>query len=299
MPARQKQKRKHRNEFSRNAGLEKNWHDYDLVEQKEHLNEAADEIDLIRSRLDESAAKERLQSASRTDTEIFEALRKYEHNLEFILCLGIGSLREKPAQYQLAFLMMLRRGLECTVSIFDPLFDARDLALVRHLGMQAPLENKCGHYTLDRPTFVYMPRCPRELYESLLRANWTELLLRQMVLCGNDLDHYNAMDTYPAMTRISQHYYRYAMPSYEEAPLGVLDAVLHTFFAPLELSPELDTGAGWSYKAAPTNRRRRTRRANIEDLTTAMNETTLEDFWSLPPEAHHESEVIQTPIVIS
>ncbi|WFD43166.1 hypothetical protein MPSI1_001819 [Malassezia psittaci] len=89
------------------------------------------------------------------------------------------------------------------------------------------------------------------------------------------------------------------MPSYEEAPSGALDAVLHTFFAPLELSSELDVGAGWSYKATPTNRRRRARRANIEDLTTAMNDTTLEDFWTLPAEVHNDHEVIQSPIVIS
>lgn len=46
-----------------------------------------------------------------------------------------------------------------------------------------------------------MPKCPRALYEALLRANWDAVRLRGLVLCGNDLDAYMAQDTYPAMTR--------------------------------------------------------------------------------------------------
>lgn len=61
--------------------------------------------------------------------------------------------------------------------------------------------HQCGEYTLDRPTLVYMPKCPRALYEALLRANWDAARLRGLVLCGNDLDAYMAQDAYPAMAR--------------------------------------------------------------------------------------------------
>ena len=61
--------------------------------------------------------------------------------------------------------------------------------------------DQCGEYTLDRPTLVYMPKCPRALYEAVLRANWDAVQLRGLVLCGNDLDAYMAQDAYPAMTR--------------------------------------------------------------------------------------------------
>lgn len=243
---------------------------------------------------------DRRKSDSRVRSEltvaVLTALREREPSPESILCLGIGKLQSAPAQYQLAMLLALRRGFErhpperCSVTVYDPLFDDEDVALVRRLGMELPADNKCGEYTLERPALAYMPKCPRELYEALLRANWNEARLRQLVLCGNDLEAYVPQDACPALARIPRHLFRYAMPVSDEAPPGALEAVLHTFFSALNLASELDVDQGWTYRAAPRGRPRRGKRA------PPRAPPAIEDYWTLPPATCTSQEVLSTPI---
>lgn len=61
---------------------------------------------------------------------------------------------------------------------------------------------QCGSYTFDAPTLAYMPHCPKELYDALLRANWSKDGLRRLVLCGNDLERYSMSADTPALARI-------------------------------------------------------------------------------------------------
>ena len=62
---------------------------------------------------------------------------------------------------------------------------------------------QCGAYELREPTFVYMPHCPKDMYEALLRANWHMDRLAQLVLCGNELSMYMTdMAAYPCIERI-------------------------------------------------------------------------------------------------
>ena len=44
---------------------------------------------------------------------------------------------------------------------------------------------------LSEPTLLYMPHCPRFLYDQLLQKNWSIEGLRRIVLLGNALDIYN------------------------------------------------------------------------------------------------------------
>lgn len=75
------------------------------------------------------------------------------------------------------------------VTVYDPLFSPQDVAVLARLGMTLPESNNCGAYTLREPTIIYMPHCPREMYEALLRSNWS-LDLRSFAICGNDFDDY-------------------------------------------------------------------------------------------------------------
>lgn len=181
----------------------------------------------------------------------------------------------------------------CPVTVYDPLFGDDDVALLALLGMDLPDANKvgsstdqCGAYTLDQPTLAYMPHCPKELYESLLRANWAKHRLEQLVLCGNDMDNYPLADDRPAMHRISTcdrlpepHTHRSAMPTYKDTPPGALDAVVHTFFHPLDLDPKMVAEGGWQYTAVP--RRNRRGKAKRMPKTEAL---LPEDraFWAMP-----------------
>ena len=45
-------------------------------------------------------------------------------------------------------------------------------------------------YMLQEPTVAYMPHCDLQLYESLLRANWSPEQLPQLVLIANRFSEY-------------------------------------------------------------------------------------------------------------
>lgn len=47
-----------------------------------------------------------------------------------------------------------------------------------------------GKYVLDAPTIAFMPHCDLELYENLLRANWSKQRLSSLLLIGNNLGRY-------------------------------------------------------------------------------------------------------------
>ena len=137
-----------------------------------------------------------------------------------ILCLGIGSASVPAARDQWALLQDMRQhiykhcGTQPVVVVFDPQFEDMDVALVQRQRAKLPLENNCGAYQLSEPTLVYMPHCPKELYEALLRANWRKEALERIILCGNELSLYSTdMSAFPCLERIAPYTYAYPVPS--------------------------------------------------------------------------------------
>lgn len=45
---------------------------------------------------------------------------------------------------------------------------------------------------VERPTFLYMPCCPRELYEAVLDANWSKDALGKLVVWGTSFQSMGA-----------------------------------------------------------------------------------------------------------
>jgi hypothetical protein len=45
-------------------------------------------------------------------------------------------------------------------------------------------------YPLRNPTILFMPHCDRNLYENVLRANWTKEGLQNMLLVANRFSEY-------------------------------------------------------------------------------------------------------------
>ena len=47
-----------------------------------------------------------------------------------------------------------------------------------------------ARYGMEERTIVFMPHCDLQLYENLLRENWTEQRLLNVVLIANRLSEY-------------------------------------------------------------------------------------------------------------
>ncbi|TFK72164.1 SRR1-domain-containing protein [Pluteus cervinus] len=110
------------------------------------------------------------------------ALASYSFPVTEILCLGLGSPSlSLNARVQLAFLLALCDHLHidyAKVAIYDPVFEADDLALLESLQMRPLTENRARcfyllfQYRLTQPTICFMPHCDLELYENIIKTNW-------------------------------------------------------------------------------------------------------------------------------
>ncbi|EMD38602.1 hypothetical protein CERSUDRAFT_94134 [Gelatoporia subvermispora B] len=123
------------------------------------------------------------------------------------ICLGLGSpAASRDARAQLAFLLEACDALELdrgAIPVFDPVFSDEDHALLSELGLQPTAEDKQARYALEDTTLAYMPHCDLQLYENLLRANWTRAALPRVVLIANRLSEY--ADSMPSR-RLSAEY---------------------------------------------------------------------------------------------
>lgn len=111
-----------------------------------------------------------------------------------VLCLGLGSpMVSRNSIAQLVVINSICDALEIShdkVSFFDPQFSEEDVRGLQEMGFHVPLENKHGKYLLNDRTFIFMPHCGLELYENLLRHNWSAKALSQLMLLGNVLQDY-------------------------------------------------------------------------------------------------------------
>ncbi|KAI0685476.1 SRR1-domain-containing protein [Cytidiella melzeri] len=126
-----------------------------------------------------------------------------------VLCLGLGSpSSSRDARAQLAFLLEVCDDLtleRSNVSAYDPAFTDEDDQLLATLGMKRlpDSENRNAAYPLPEPTIVYMPHCDLQLYENLLRANWSRDRLPQLVLIANRFSEY--LDSIPSHKLTAEH----------------------------------------------------------------------------------------------
>lgn len=74
------------------------------------------------------------------------------------------------------------------MAVCDPVFSAEDTALLTALNMRVFAPGAA--HALARPTLCFMPHCDIELYDALLRANWSALGLARLFLVGNALQEY-------------------------------------------------------------------------------------------------------------
>lgn len=149
---------------------------------------------------------------------------------------------------------------------------------------------QCGGYSLPRPTFVYMPHCPRELYEALLRANWTHDALARIVLCGNDLSAYaltgGDRSTFTCLLRAAECVSSCTLPHFPTAAAGALDGAMQCFLSPAGIwdavHREQAEDEGWNYRPAMRKSRPRRRRGASSSPDVAALTPADDAFWELP-----------------
>ncbi|PPR03956.1 hypothetical protein CVT26_001161 [Gymnopilus dilepis] len=133
-----------------------------------------------------------------------------------VLCLGLGSPSlSQNARTQLAFLTEACKLLNVVheeISIYDPVFTQEDTAF-----LERELQMKSANYTLAVPTLCFMPHCDIELYDALLRANWSREGLSRLFLLGNQLREYLENKSTRALESTVPHLLR-AAPLLENRP---------------------------------------------------------------------------------
>lgn len=141
-----------------------------------------------------------------------------------LLVLGLGSVTEsRSAQIQAAFALELAAWLDSQtteasastsitaststlepastigtlvrphirVSAFDPISSDLDDKVLRSLGIEPVDRATACPKAYKEPMLLFMPHCPRGLYEAYLRANWASAeQLRRVMLCCNRLTRY-------------------------------------------------------------------------------------------------------------
>ncbi|KAH9934876.1 SRR1-domain-containing protein [Fomitopsis serialis] len=121
---------------------------------------------LLQQTTDELAATEWTRECRQILRESLDALG---FRCPSVLCLGLGSpSASRDARAQLAFLLAICDDIRidrANVSVYDPVFAAEDVALLAALGR--------GRFRAAAPTVAFMPHCDLQLYENLLRENWS------------------------------------------------------------------------------------------------------------------------------
>lgn len=171
--------------------------------------------------------------------ECFDGLRSAIDAVPLsLLVLGLGRVTEsRSAQIQAAFALELAAWLDSQtteaststsnpaststlepastigtlvrphirVSAFDPISSDLDDKVLRSLGIEPVDRATACPKAYKEPMLLFMPHCPRGLYEAYLRANWGSAdQLRRVVLCCNRLTRYSEVIS-SANSKISTH----------------------------------------------------------------------------------------------
>lgn len=106
---------------------------------------------------------------------------------------GIGSIaNSEKSRLQLCLALLLKRNFSwvCRIEVFDPILSASECRIIESLGCTILAVNEQGRRTAESPTLFFMPHCEALLYDNVLRANWSPVLLNRIVLLGNSFGSY-------------------------------------------------------------------------------------------------------------
>ncbi|SGY73364.1 BQ5605_C005g03286 [Microbotryum silenes-dioicae] len=110
------------------------------------------------------------------------------------VCLGLGTLTDSPkSQEQYLLLEALQDELGTLLTkpteVYDPVFDPQDIEYLVARGL-LPLQTE-HDLIFDTPTLLYMPHCPRSLFDLVLERSWSRKGLKNLIILGNRLEMYD------------------------------------------------------------------------------------------------------------
>ena len=80
--------------------------------------------------------------------------------------------------------------------VFDPIVSQLQQKAISAFNCTFLPVNEYGRCIVDRPTLFFMPRCPTDLFNNVLSANWTSANLNKIIILGysfratkEDIDH--------------------------------------------------------------------------------------------------------------
>ncbi|KAI5479327.1 SRR1 family protein [Pseudohyphozyma bogoriensis] len=142
-----------------------------------------------------------------------------------VVCLGLGSIAESSkSQDQYLVLQSLTEELNQLVgpltrpsTIFDPAFT--DVDKTHFTSDQLEVLAEEHSLDFDGVTFLYMPHCPRSLFEALLKKNWTAERISKLVIFGNTLECYNDPTHPSASSSVKTPFIMNSLPLWRSIPL--------------------------------------------------------------------------------
>ncbi|CAO1638055.1 unnamed protein product [Parajaminaea phylloscopi] len=252
-----------------------------------------------------------------------------------VIALGIGKVTEsRSAQIQFALLLAMLDMIKgdalhpgaatagVSICAFDPVCDKEDFQVMEHFGVSAATREDVTPRQYREPTLLYMPHCPRPLYEMYLRANWSgqEHLTHNVLLCSNRLATYAENLPSAKLARESPCVWR-TLPflSYRPLPLepgpvaeAFNDIGFHRFsFAPtrgddgaqepasVTVPDEMQSLTdGLAMMTVVRSKKSRKQRRGVGQSSGARNsgdeacrpDPSTPDFWSLPEEVVSEAD---------
>jgi len=183
------------------------------------------------SALLERVANELINSGwmSKCQQMLCDTMKELSFTSTEVLCLGLGSPScSRDARAQLAFLLSTCDSCDIErrkVLVCDPVFTEADVELLRSLQLNCLADQAQAKYPLLKPTILFMPHCDRNLYENILRENWTKDRLQNMLLIANRFSEYadsipshKLMAESPCLSRLAPYLNSKELPTLTSLP---------------------------------------------------------------------------------
>lgn len=135
---------------------------------------------------------EQLQSPQVLNNILRAANAESEQQIQMVV-YGIGSIaNSEKSRLQLCLALLLKRNFSWVgrIEVFDPILSASECGIIESLGCTILTVNERGRRTAESPTLFFMPHCAALLYDNVLRANWSPVLLNRIILLGNSFGSY-------------------------------------------------------------------------------------------------------------
>lgn len=105
-----------------------------------------------------------------------------------IVCFGLGNISTCfVARNQFALLLVLKKLLASSVTVYDPLFTSQEVKLIESQECIVLKENREGKYQVSGVSLIFMPHCPKQLLNNFLWSNWGLSLSNCLILCNSFL----------------------------------------------------------------------------------------------------------------